>query len=157
MKTKSLLLLAILIPGFAFAAPGIEQQEKPTPAINFWVDLGLGLIREEDAKAKMEPRDADFKSTLDSELNALKGDLYGVRQVTGTQFAEIVAKMDQVTSFSSTSVIGMTKERAYLEVKFHLASNRNYVVIVCAPLGDVPTATINKLQEFLDKGETKNK
>ena len=159
MKTKKLILLALLLPGLLLAAPGDSKKEKPieTPAINLWVDLGLGLISEEDAKAKMKSLDAEFKSTLESEIKPLAGDLYGVRQVSGKQFAAIVADMDQVTSFASTSVIGMTKKRAYLEMKFHLSSH-SYVAIVSAPLNDLPSGTRNKLRELLttdSKGASK--
>lgn len=151
MKTKKLILLALMFPGLLLAAPSDSKKENPAeiPAINLWVDLGLGLISEEDAKAKMKPLDADFKSTLDSEIKPLAGDLYGVRQVSGKQFASIVAKIDQVSSFSSTSVIGKTKERGYLEVKIHLTSSHSYIAIVCAPLDDLPVATRNKLRELL--------
>ncbi len=151
MKTKKIILLSLLLPGLLLASPSDSQKEKPveTPAINLWVDLGLGLISEEDAKAKMKPLDADFKSTLESEIKPLAGDLYGVRQVSGKHFAAIVAKIDQVSSFSSTSVIGKTKERGYLEVKIHLTSSYSYVAIVCAPLDDLPIATRNKLRGIL--------
>lgn len=160
MKTKILILLALQFPGLLLAVPSDSQKEKPveTPAINLWVDLGLGLISEEDVKAKMKPLDTDFKSTLESEIKPLAGDLYGVRQVSGKQFAAIVAEIGQVSSFSSTSVIGMTKERGYLEVKIHLTSSHSYVAIVCAPLDDLPVATRNKLRELLaidSKGASK--
>ncbi len=140
-----------MFPGLLLAAPSDSQKEKPveTPAINLWVDLGLGLISEEDAKAKMKPHDTDFKSALESEMKALAGDLYGVRKVSGKQFAAIVAKIDQASGFTSTSVIGKTKERGYLEVKLHLTSSHSYVAIVCAPLDDLPVATQNKIREIL--------
>jgi hypothetical protein len=66
------------------------------------------------------------------------------------QMSDIVAKIDQVTSFSSTSVIGMTKESAYLEVTFFLTSGRSYVVVVSAPLSDCPPAILDKLKQLLD-------
>lgn len=161
MKTKKLILLALLFPGLLLAAPGDSQKEKPvdTPAINLWVDFALGLIGEEDAMAKMKSLDVDFKDTLESEATPLTGDLYGVRQVSGRQFAAIVGNMDKVNSFVSTSVIGKTRKRAYLEAKIHL-SNHSYVAIVSAPLDDLPDATRNKLQELVatdSKGASKEK
>ena len=161
MKTKNLILLASLLPGLLLAAPGDSKKEKPveTPAINLWVDFALGLISEEDTKAKMKSLGVDFKDTLESEAKPLTGDLYGVRQVSGKQFAAIVAGMDKVNSFFSTSVIGETKERGYLEVEIHL-SNHSYVAIVSAPLDDLPTPTRNKLRELLAikaKGASKEK
>ena len=116
-----------------------------TPAINLWVDLGLGLIGEEEAKEKMKSLDSDFKSTLKSETEAMTGDLYGVRHVSGKQFAALVDKIDLVSSFSKTTVIGKTQERGYLEVKIALTSSHGYVAIVCAPLDDLPESTRKKL------------
>jgi len=147
MKTKTMVLLAVLFPGLLLAAPNDSQVEKPaeTPAINLWVDLGLGLISEEEAKEKMKSLDADFKGTLKSEADALTGDLYGVRHVSGKQFAALIAKIDLVSSFSKTTVIGKTQERGYLEVKIALTSSHGYVAIVCAPLDDLPESTRKKL------------
>lgn len=147
MKAKQLILLAVLLPVLVLAASGDARAEEPAeaPAINLWVDLRLGLISEEEAKEKMKSLDADFKSILKSETEALTGDLYGVRQVSGEQFASLMAKIDQVSSFSKTSVIGKTKERAYLEVVIFLTSTHGYVAIVSAPLDDLPAATRKKL------------
>jgi hypothetical protein len=109
------------------------------------VDLGLGLINEEEAKEKVKSLDADFKTALKSETNVLTGDLYGVRQVSGKQFASLMAKVDQMSSSSTTSVIGKTRKRAYLEVTIFLTSKHAYVAIVSAPLDDLPAATREKL------------
>jgi hypothetical protein len=146
-KTKALALLAVLLPGLLLAAPSdaANKDQATAPAINLWVDLGLGLISEEYAAEKMKSLDADFESTLESETEALTSDLYGVRHVSGEQFAALVAEMDVVSSFSTTTVIGRTKELGYLEVKFFLTSSHAYVAIVCAPLNDVPEATRKKL------------
>ena len=147
MKTKKMILLAVLFPGLLLAAPRDSNGEEPAkaPAINLWVDLGLGLISEEDAEEEMKSLDADFKSTLKSETEALTGDLYGVRKVSGKQFAALVAKMDVVSSFSKITVIGKTQELGYLEVKIALTSSHSYVAIVCAPLDDLPESTRKKL------------
>lgn len=146
-KTKTLALLAVLLPGLLLAAPGdaAHKEQATAPAINLWVDLGLGLISEKDAAEKMKSLDADFKSTLKSETEALTSDLYGVRHVSGKQFAALVTEMDVVSSFSTTAVIGATKELGYLEVRFSLNGRHGYVAIVCAPLNDVPEATRQKL------------
>lgn len=105
----------------------------------------MGLISEEEAKEKMKSADADFKSTLNSETDALTGDLYGVRHVSGEQFAALIAKINVVSSFSKTTVIGKTQERGYLEVKIALTSSHGYVAIVCAPLEDLPESIRKKL------------
>ena len=146
-KTKTLVLLAALLPGLVLAAPSdaAEQDQVKARAINLWVDLGLGLISQEDATKEMRSLDADFESTLKSETEALASDLYGVRHVSGERFAAFVAEMDVVSSFSTTTVIGRTKELGYLEVKFFLTSSHGYVAIVCAPLNDVPESTRKKL------------
>lgn len=147
MNGKQLLLLAALLPVLVLAASGDARAEKAAedPAINLWVDLGLGLINEEEAKEKVKSLDADFKTALKSETNVLTGDLYGVRQVSGKQFASLMAKVDQMSSSSTTSVIGKTRKRAYLEVTIFLTSKHAYVAIVSAPLDDLPAATREKL------------
>ena len=147
MKARQPILLAALLPALVLAACGNARAEKAAevPAINLWVDLGLGLINEEEAKEKMKSLDADFKTVLKSETNVLTSDLHGVRQVSGKQFASLMAKIDQVSSFSTTSVIGKTKKRAYLEVMIFLTSKHSYVAIVSAPLEDLPAAIREKL------------
>ncbi len=147
MEAKQLILLAVLLPVLVLAASGDARAEEAAeaPAINLWVDLGLGLINEEEAKEKMKSLDADFKTALKSETDVLTGDLYGVRQVSGKQFASLMPKIGQVSSFSTTSVIGKTKKRAYLEVTIFLTSKHAYVAIVSAPFDDLPAATREKL------------
>ena len=147
MKAKQRFLLAALLPVLVIAASGDARAETSAeaPAINLWVDLGLGLINEEEAKEKMKSFDIDFKTALKSETNVLTGDLHGVRQVSGKQFASLMAKTDLVSSFSTTSVIGKTKKRAYLEVMIFLTSKHSYVAIVSAPLEDLPAATREQL------------
>jgi hypothetical protein len=147
MNAKQLILLAGLFSVLVLSAYGDARAEEPAeaPAINLWVDLGLGLINEEEANEKMKSLDADFKGTLKSETEALTSDLYGVRQVSGNQFASLMAKIEQVSSSSTTSVIGKTKKRAYLEVIIFLTSKHAYVAIVSAPLDDLPAATREKL------------
>ena len=147
MKMKQWILFAVLLPILVLAASGDARADEAaeTPAINLWVDLGLGLISEEEAEEKMKSLDADFKTTLKSETNVLTDDLYGVRQVSVKQFASLMAKMDQVSSSSTISVIGKTKKRAYLEVVIFLTSTHGYVAIVSAPLEDLPGAIRKKL------------
>jgi hypothetical protein len=151
MKTKKLILLALLFPGLLLAAPSDSKKENPAeiPAINLWVDLGLGLISEEDANTKMKRLGADFEITRKAEIGALEGNLYGVRQLSGKEFANLVAKIDQNTFALSISVIGMTEARAYLEVKVSLTSSRSYVAILSAPLSDLTDETRNKFQKLL--------
>ena len=73
MKTKLLILPAVLSPVLLLAASGDGRAEEPaeTPAINLWVDLGLGLISEDKAAEKARSLDADFKTALKAEANAL--------------------------------------------------------------------------------------
>ena len=147
MKPKQLIHFAVLFPMLLLASPRDARAEKPveTPAINLWVDLSLGLISEEDAGEKAKSLDTDFKTPLKAETHALTGDLYGVRQVSGNHFASLMKRVDQVSSFSGTSVIGKTRKRAYLEVMVFLTSSRKYVAIVTAPLDDLPAAARKKL------------
>jgi hypothetical protein len=146
-KTKTMVLLAVLFPGLVLAAPSdaAEQDQAKARAIDLWVDLGLGLISQEDATKEMRSLDADFESILRAETEALTSDLYGVRHVSGERFAAFVAEMDVVSSFSTTSVIGRTQELAYLEVRIALSSRHGYVAIVCSPLNDLPESTRKKL------------
>jgi hypothetical protein len=65
--------------------------------------------------------------------------------VPGKHFAALMSKIGQVSSSSTTSVIGKTKSRAYLEVIIPLTSKHAYVAIVSAPLEDLPAATREKL------------
>jgi hypothetical protein len=141
MQMKKCILLAILFPVlFLLTEPSdaIGGELSKAPAINLWVDLGLGLITEEEAKEKMKLLGADFKSTLKAETKALRRDIYGVRIVSGKQFETIIAKINTVSSFSKTTVIGKTQEVGYLEVKFALSSSHGYVAIVCTPLNELP-------------------
>ena len=147
MNFKKFILLVVLCPALMLAASGETAEAKPsdTPAINLYVDISLGLISEDEAKEKTKKLKADFKTTLKSETDLLTGDLYGVRQVSGKQFAALVGRTDETTSFSATAIIGKTKDRAYLEVKIFLKSSQCYVAIVSAPLDDVPVETRKKL------------
>ena len=147
MNFKKIILLAVLSPALTLAASGETVKAKPreTPAINLYVDISLGLISEDEAKEKTKKLKSDFKTTLKSETDLLTGDLCGVRQVSGMQFAALVNRTDEKTSFSATTIIGKTKDRAYLEVKIFLKSSKSYVTIVHAPLDDVPVETRKKL------------
>jgi len=65
--------------------------------------------------------------------------------VSEMQFAALVNRTDEKTSFSATTIIGKTNDRAYLEVKIFLKSSQSYVAIVCAPLDDMPVDTKDTL------------
>lgn len=101
----------MLFPGILLATIGDTARVYPPKgaAINLWVDLSLGLIGEKEAKEKMNSLDAGFKKSLKSETEALTENLHGVRKVSGKQFASLVAKMNQISSFSKTTVIGKLK------------------------------------------------
>ena len=132
MKMKKMILVAVLIPLFSLNASAAQ------PAINIYVDVLLGVISEDEAKEKIESLKHDFKSTLKLETDGLTGDLYGFRQLTGKQFAALVSRIGEITSFSSIQKVGKTDARAYLEVKVFLTSSKGYVAIVCSTLNDLP-------------------
>ena len=146
MKLKAVILLSLFSSLLMLCAAEEVSKVRPveTPAINLWVDTLLGVISEDEEKEKMKSLRPDFKTALQSETAGLTGDLYGVRQVSGRQFAALVDKIDEITSFSSTQIVGKTGARAYLEVKIFLTSSKGYVAIVCAPLDDLPVATRKK-------------
>jgi hypothetical protein len=141
INMKNIILFAVLFPGLMLAAPNDTKNERlsQTPAIDLYVDSALGLISEEDAAEKSKGFKKDFKSSMNLELEALKGDIYGVRQVTGKKFAELVSQMKKVSSSSSTTLIGKSQESGYLEVKIFL-NKHSYVAILSAPLADLPEA-----------------
>ena len=64
--------------------------------------------------------------------------------MTGKQFAALVGRIGETTSFSSMQTVGKTDARAYLEVKVFLTSSKGYVANVCAPLDDLPVAIRKK-------------
>ena len=136
MKMKKMILVAVLIPVFSLNASAAQPAQ--TPAINIYVDVLLGVISEDEAKEKIESLKHDFKSTLKLETDGLTGDLYGFRQLTGKQFAALVSRIGEITSFSSIQKVGKTDARAYLEVKVFLTSSKEYVAIVCSTLNDLP-------------------
>ena len=137
MKTRLLILIAALSPALLFAKP--EVPPAGNPALNLWVDISLGLVTEEEMEEISAK--ADFKKTMEAETKAMKGNLHGTRKVSGKKLAAMVAAMDGQNSFSETRIIGKTKERAYLEHKVFIASGKAYVVVVWAPLDEVPEAT----------------
>jgi len=128
-------------------APGAVRDEKPKEitAISLWVDMGLGLNSEAAVQEKVNALQMDFKSTLQKETDAMTGDQYGVRLVTGKQFSALIEKMDDISSFYSFTMIGTTAKRAYLEANYHLTSEFSYVAIVSVPLQDLPAATLKKV------------
>lgn len=78
---------------------------------------------------------------MQAEVDALKGGLHGVRKITGKKLAAMVSAMGTINSFSITSIIGKTTERVYLEHKVFITSGKSYVVVVWAPIDEVPEAT----------------
>ena len=149
--------LTVLV--FLSAIPANAQQEaaKPTPdivrnekpkeitAIGLWVDRGLGLISEAAVREKAKELQMDFKAALNKETEAMTGDQYGVRLVTGKEFSALIEQMGAISSFCSFTVIGTSAKQAYLEAEFHVTSEFSYVAIVSVPLKDLPAATLEKV------------
>ena len=141
MKSRLLILIAVLCPTLLFAKP--EAQPVGNPALNLWVDISLGLVAEEEMKEISAK--ADFKKAMQTEIDALDGNLHGTRKISGKKLAAMVAGMGKPNSFSKTSIIGKTTERAYLEHKVFFSSRKAYVAVVWAPIDEVPEATRAKL------------
>lgn len=151
---RSLTVLVFLsaIPAYAEKeaakpTPEVVRNEKPKEitAIGLWVDKGLGLISDASFKEKAKDIPMDFKAALNKETDAMTGDQYGVRLVTGKQFSALIEQMGAISSFCSFTVIGTSEKRAYLEAEFHMTSKFSYVAIVSAPLKDLPSATLEKV------------
>lgn len=149
------LAVIVLLAAVPANAEEAARDEKPTeiPAISLWVDMGLGLISEKAAQDKMEVLGIDFKPTLEKEVEAMTGHLYGVRLASGKQFAALIDKMDGISSFYSFTVIGTTAKRAYLEANYHLTSEFGYVAIVSASLEDLPAETLKKVLALRHRGK----
>lgn len=124
-----------------------EAKLKESTAIGLWVDFGLGLVSEEEMKDKAKSFKPNYKTALGQETDALTGDLHGARFVTGKQFAALVERTNEVSSFCSFKIIGTTRDRAYLEAEFHLSSRKSYVAVVSAPRKEVPDAILAKILE----------
>jgi len=133
-----------------------KQPKQKTHAIEVFVDLSLGLCDEQAAKKKLaalEIESKNFEAALDRELDELRSDLVGIRQVSGKQFAALTRSMDIISSGSSISPLGVSRDRAYLEVNVYLTSRHRYVAVVTTKLAGLPEEVVRKLSgEELDRG-----
>jgi hypothetical protein len=61
--------------------------------------------------------------------------------------------MDIISSGSSISPLGVSRDRAYLEVNVYLTSRHRYVAVVTTELAALPEEVVRKLSgEELDSG-----
>ena len=134
--------------------PNAKQPKQKTHAIEVFVDLGLGLCDEQAAKKKLETLEIkNLKAALEAEIEELRSDLVGIRQVSGKQFAALTRSMDIISSGSSISPLGVSRDRAYLEVNVFLTSRHGYVAVVTTELAGLPEEVVRKLSgEELDSG-----
>jgi Ca2+-binding EF-hand superfamily protein len=110
-------------------------------------DVSLGLISEKEFKARLTAAGiTDFKAELKKSLKELTEDRVGFREVNTDQFSKLVRSMEIVSSAQQVEVIGVTKDRAYLEVSLFLTGNSRYVAVVAAKLVDLPEAIVKKLK-----------
>ena len=86
-------------------------------------------------------------AAVKAEIEGLEGDLVGIRQVTGEQFAALTRRMEIVSSSISIATLGVTRDRAYLEVSVFLTSKHAYVAVVTTELAGLPKEVVNKLKQ----------
>ena len=130
--------------------PGVKQQEQQTQAIDSFVDLLLLARDEQTAKENLETLNAKDWAAVKAEMKELEKDLIGIRQVTKEQFVALTRRMEIFSSLSITP-IGVTRDRAYLEVSVSLSSQHRYVAVVTTELAGLPEEAANKLEHAVDK------
>lgn len=117
------------------------------PIFDLLFDVSLGLISEKEFKEQLTAAGiTDFKAELEKCLKELKGDRVGFRQVNTDQFSKLFRSMEIVSSTQQVEVIGVTKDRAYLEVSLFLTDKSRYVAVVTAKLVELPEAIVKKLK-----------
>jgi hypothetical protein len=124
------------------------RQSKPRKqAIELFVDLSLGVCDEEKSKERLETFNTkDLMAAVKQEIEGLERDLVGIRQVTGEQFVALTRRMEIISSGISIAPLGVTRDRAYLEVSVFLTSQHRYVAVVTTELGGLPEEIVNKLK-----------
>lgn len=131
------------------SAVGLSAAKTSNPVLNLFSDLTMGLCDEKTAKKRAEALGVkDFKNAMGEELDVLKSDLLGIRQVTAKQFAAIVKSMEIVSSGHVITPIGVSKDKAYLEVKIFLTSKLKNVVVVTTPLADLPKDLVERIRKM---------
>jgi hypothetical protein len=104
----------------------VESKKENPNVCDLLFDVSLGLISEQEFKARLTAAGiSDFKAELEKSLKELKGDRVGFRQVNTDQFSKLVRSMEIVSSAQHVEVIGVTKDRAYLEVSLSRSSRGN--------------------------------
>ena len=133
-------------------APGGEPEAKQvrqrTPAIEVFVDVSLGLSEPQQAKKRLEDLNltkTTFAVALEKEVGALTGDLLGVRDVTQDRFVALVDSMTTLSSSLSIAPLGVSHDRAYLEVKVFLTTRHAYVAVVTTELAGLPEEVVERL------------
>jgi hypothetical protein len=128
--------------------PDVKQPKQRTQAIELFVDLSLGVCDEQTARKRLKTLQVkNLMAAVKAEIEGLEGDLVGIRQVTGEQFAALTRRMEIVSSSISIATLGVTRDRAYLEVSVFLTSKHGYVAVVTTELGGLPEEVVNKLKQ----------
>ena len=128
--------------------PAAKQSKQGTQAIEVFVDLSLGVCDEQTAKKRLKTLKAkDLKAALNEEIGGLQSDLVGIRQVTGERFVALTRSTEIVSSGISIAPLGVTRDRAYLEVSVFLTSQYRYVAVVTTGLAGLPEEVVNKLKQ----------
>ena len=128
--------------------PDPRQPKQRTLAIEVFVDLSLGLCDEQTAERRLESlKVRNLKVALEEEIEGLKRDLVGIRQVAGKQFVALTRQMETVSSGMSIAALGMSRDRAYLEVNVFLTSQHRYVAVVTTELVGLPKEVVEKLKQ----------
>jgi hypothetical protein len=125
-----------------------KHSKQRTQAIDVFVDLSLGVCDEQTATKRLKTLKAkNLKAALNEEIEGLETDLVGIRQVTGEQFVALTRSMEIVSSGISIAPLGVTRDRAYLEVSVFLTSQHRYVAVVTTELAGLPEEVVNKLKQ----------
>ena len=124
----------------------VESADTSSSVFDSLFDISLGLISEKEFNARLTASGiADFEAELKKSLKDLKGDRVGFRHVTSDQFSKLVRSMEIVSSTQQVVIIGVTKDRAYLEVSLFLSSKSRYVAVVTTKLAELPDAIVKTL------------
>lgn len=125
----------------------VESTHENPDIFDLLFDVSLGFISEKEFKARLTASGiTDFKAELEKSLKELKGDRVGFRQVSTDQFSKLVRSMEIVSSAQQVVIIGVTKDRAYLEVSLFLKDKSRYVAVVATKLVELPEAILEKLK-----------
>ena len=128
--------------------PAAKQSKQGTQAIEVFVDLSLGVCDEPTAKKRLKTlKVEDLKAALNEEIEGLEGNLVGIRQVTREQFVSLTRSMEIVSSGISITPLGVTRDRAYLEVSVFLTSQHRYVAVVTTELAGLGEEVVVKLKQ----------